>query len=229
MMAVGSRQYGYSYSQSQDCVSEHSDTCGNSHNGVIINVRCPTLSSARWCYKLYSIVLAGLGLILSFLWVCFHLYALSQTTTAELRLQRYLDIFLGLVEFISMLCLLYASYSYSRLFIIVFMTSSLGVVVIYWGWYSYYTYDTDTLVYDDQTGTGLVVTMVFLVLLLPVCLHYRSIELQQDVDTENDRQEDVKIHRHRHERHRHRDRSPPPKYHESFPSASVPAPDGCQC
>ena len=125
----------------------------------------------------------------------------------------HLSLVISYVHFpIIILPLLYFDF---RLFIIVFMTSSLGVVVIYWGWYSYYTYDTDTLVYDDQTGTGLVVTMVFLVLLLPVCLHYRSIELQQDVDTENDRQEDVKIHRHRHERHRHRDRSPPPKYHES--------------
>lgn len=31
--------------------------------------RCPSLSSARWCYRLYSIILASLGLLLSFLWV----------------------------------------------------------------------------------------------------------------------------------------------------------------
>ena len=89
MMAVGSRQYGYSYSQSQaklfikahttigfllaniiqkyltyhtaqglnddnaqDCVSEHSDTCGNSHNGVIINVRKLLSPSTLLCSPL---------------------------------------------------------------------------------------------------------------------------------------------------------------------------------
>ena len=95
-MSVGTRQYGYSYTQSQashnkilqhktlklgvvifkfmfqDCMSHGSDSLsGHSHDGsgVVINVRCPSLSSARWCYRLYSIVLAGLGLLLSFLWV----------------------------------------------------------------------------------------------------------------------------------------------------------------
>ena len=37
-------------------------------NSDIIS-RCPSLSSARWCYRLYSIILASLGLLLSFLWV----------------------------------------------------------------------------------------------------------------------------------------------------------------
>ena len=100
------------------------------------------------------------------------------------------------------------------------MTSSLGVVVIYWGWYTYYSYDSDTLVYDDQTGTGLAITMIFLLLLLPVCLQYRTIELQLaggGTHDDGDRHGDIKIQRHhlRHERHRQRDRSPPPKYHES--------------
>lgn len=226
-MSVGTRQYGYSYSQSQDCGSHSGDSLsglsqdGPGSGGLVINVRCPSLSSARWCYRLYSIILASLGLLLSFLWVCFHLYVLSQTTTVELRLLRYLDIFLGLVEFLSMLSLLYASYSNSRLFIIVFMTSSLGVVVLYWSWYTYYSYDTDTLVYEDQTGTCLVITFIFLLLLLPVCLHYRSVELQlSGGDTHNvddrDRHRVGDIKRHHHRHHRHRDRSPPPKYHESF-------------
>ena len=100
------------------------------------------------------------------------------------------------------------------------MTSSLGVVVLYWSWYTYYSYDTDTLVYEDQTGTCLVITFIFLLLLLPVCLHYRSVELQLSAgdahnvdDRDRHRVGDIKRHHHRH--HRHRDRSPPPKYHES--------------
>ena len=110
--------------------------------------------------------------------------------------------------------------TFFRLFIIVFMTSSLGVVVLYWSWYTYYSYDTDTLVYEDQTGTCLVITFIFLLLLLPVCLHYRSVELQLSAgdahnvdDRDRHRVGDIKRHHHRH--HRHRDRSPPPKYHES--------------
>ena len=33
------------------------------------------------------------------------------------------------------------------------MTSSLGVVVLYWGWYSYYSHDSDTLVHSDQVSS----------------------------------------------------------------------------
>ena len=33
-----------------------------------------------------------------------------------------------------------------------FMTSSLGVLVLYWGWYSYYSHDSDTLVHSDQVS-----------------------------------------------------------------------------
>ena len=36
----------------QDCVSEHSDTCGNSHNGVIINVRKLLSPSSTKCSTL---------------------------------------------------------------------------------------------------------------------------------------------------------------------------------
>lgn len=36
-----------------------------------IKLRCPRISSFRWCLKLYSLVLAALGLLLSFIWVCF--------------------------------------------------------------------------------------------------------------------------------------------------------------
>lgn len=56
---------------------------------VVINVRCPSLLSLSWCLKLYSLVLGGLGLAISALWVCFQLYVLSQTTRQELRILRY--------------------------------------------------------------------------------------------------------------------------------------------
>ena len=40
-----------------------------------IKLRCPRISSFRWCLKLYSLVLAALGLLLSFIWVCFQVCA----------------------------------------------------------------------------------------------------------------------------------------------------------
>ena len=46
-------------------------------------------SSLRWCLKLYCLVLAGLGLFLTGVWVIFQLYVLSQTTNQELRQQRW--------------------------------------------------------------------------------------------------------------------------------------------
>ena len=95
------------------------------------------------------------------------------------------------------------------------MTSSLGVIVLYWSWYTYYSYDSDSLVYDDQTGVCLVLTGTFLLALVPVCLHYRNIELTQDTGAgEGDK---TRRHLRHHRRHadQHRDRSPPPKYQET--------------
>jgi len=65
------------------------------------------LPCAGWTWSL----LAGV-------WVIFQLYVLSQTTNQELRQQRYVDIFLGLLLLASLLCLLYGSYSESRLWVV---------------------------------------------------------------------------------------------------------------
>ena len=61
---------------------------GGPEDQLEIKLRLPRLQSFRWCLKLYSLVLGGLGLILAFTWVCFQLYVLSHTTNYELRLQR---------------------------------------------------------------------------------------------------------------------------------------------
>ena len=50
---------------------------------------------------------------------------------------RYLDILLGLVLLLSLVCLLYAGYSQSRIWIIAFITASLAVVLTYWCWFLY--------------------------------------------------------------------------------------------
>ena len=68
-----SAEYAYSY--------QNPPLDGES-DSLVIKLRCPRISSIKWCLKLYSLVLGGLGLLLSFVWVCFHLYVLSQTTTS---------------------------------------------------------------------------------------------------------------------------------------------------
>ena len=48
----------------------------------------PRVTSVQWMLKLYSVVMAGLGIILSLSWTCFHVYVLSVTQLPELRQQR---------------------------------------------------------------------------------------------------------------------------------------------
>jgi len=144
-----------------------------------IKLRCPRITSFRWCLKLYSLVLAGVGLLLSFIWICFQLYVLSQTTTHELRLQRYLDIFLGLLLLVSLVCLLYGGYSESRLWIIAFITGSLAVVLTYWSWFLYIKYSGMEYPESEETAgeVGGVLSALYVLLLLPILLLYRSLEL----------------------------------------------------
>ena len=102
-----------------------------------------------------------------------------------------------------------------RLFLILFLTSSLGVIVLYWSWYTYYSYDNDTsLLYDDKNGVCFVLTLIFLLLLGPVCLNYRNIELntqegRTSAGTKRTRAQGR-------QRERGRARSPPPKYQEAL-------------
>ena len=45
-------------------------------------------TTARVCLKYYSLAVGCLGMFVSFLWVCFQLYVLSQTSGDELRMSR---------------------------------------------------------------------------------------------------------------------------------------------
>ena len=54
-----------------------------------ISVSVPRVTSVQWMLKLYSVVMAGLGIILSLSWTCFHVYVLSVTQLPELRQQRW--------------------------------------------------------------------------------------------------------------------------------------------
>jgi len=176
-------EYSYSY--------QNTPTGGDS-DSLVIKLRCPGISSFKWCLKLYSLVLGGLGLLLSFIWVCFHLYVLSQTSLQELRQQRYLDIFLGLLLLLAMLSLLYGGFSQSSLFIIVFLASSLAVLIAYWCWYFYTKYaGGDYPVFEEEVGEiGCILTLLYTLLVLPILLLYRSMEMlhtNQEEETERDK------------------------------------------
>ena len=76
--------YAYSY--------QGPNTRPFNERSFIIKFKCPVISSINWCLKLYSLVLGGLGLLLSFIWVCFHLYVLSHTNLQELRHLRWFHV-----------------------------------------------------------------------------------------------------------------------------------------
>jgi len=187
MASSGRHGYAYSYSYEGNAECDHGYGGGQTQvsadendDSFIVKLHCPGLTSMKWIVKLYSLVLGGLGVILSFTWICFHLYVLGVTSLAELRQHRYLDITLGVILLVSMLCLLYGTYSQSPYFLILFFILSLVVVIGYWTWYIYVNFvSTDPVVFEDQIGRiGLVLTLVYCLLLVPIMLLYRYMELQ---------------------------------------------------
>ena len=60
---------------------------------------------------------------------------------------------MGLLLLLSMLSLLYGSYSKSSIFVIMFLASSMAVGIIYWCWYFYIKYAIiDYPVFEEQVG-----------------------------------------------------------------------------
>ena len=78
-MSAVEHRYAYSY---------QGTPTGGASDSLVIKLSCPGFSSVRWCVQLYCTVLGCLGLVLSCIWVAFHLYVLSQTSLLELRQQR---------------------------------------------------------------------------------------------------------------------------------------------
>ena len=62
-------------------------TRGNSD--VTILLSCPSLPSCWWCLKLYTMVVGGMGVVMTSLWVVGHTYVLIQTEDKDLRIHRY--------------------------------------------------------------------------------------------------------------------------------------------
>ncbi|XP_023334546.1 uncharacterized protein LOC111706027 [Eurytemora carolleeae] len=174
--------YSYSYRGTGDekCPPVYSyqyNTCQEEDDSIEFKLRCPSITSFRWCLKLYSLVLGGLGTFLSFIWVCFHLYVLSQTEIHDLRMMRYLDIGLGLMMFSSMISLIYAGYAESKSWLVVYTTGSMSVLVLYWSWTGYNKYvSKENPEYNEEVEeVTVVLTIVYCVLLIPLILYYRAI------------------------------------------------------
>ena len=55
---------------------------------LTIQLSCPSLSSCWWCLKLYTMVMGGMGVVLTSLWVVGHTYVLTQTEDKDLRIHR---------------------------------------------------------------------------------------------------------------------------------------------
>ena len=109
-------------------------------SGVTILLSCPRLSSCSWVLKLYAKVFGGMGVLLSTLWVVGHTYVLYQTEDKELRIQRYVSIFLGLSLLLSHLLLSYGSVQERRATVTLFFILSMAVLVLYWAWFGYLKY-----------------------------------------------------------------------------------------
>ena len=101
------------------------------------------------------------------------------TITNSSCCSRYLDILLGLVLLLSLVCLLYAGYSQSRIWIIAFITASLAVVFTYWCWFLYIKAsgmdfpDSEEITWDVLA----ILSCIYAFLLIPVLFFYRSLEL----------------------------------------------------
>jgi len=164
-----------------------------SEEGLTIQLRLPSLSSCHWCLKLYGLVVGGMGVIFSFLWIIVHIYVLTQIKDdGDLRMQRYLDILMGLSMLVSLVSLEYGSMSGEKAPLALFLILSLATIAGYWLWFLYLKYlKMENEASKEQGGVGVWVTGVYIVVVLPVLLFYRSLDREEEYahtvpDQEND-------------------------------------------
>jgi len=164
-----------------------------SEEGLTIQLRLPSLSSCHWCLKLYGLVVGGMGVIFSFLWIIVHIYVLTQIKDdGDIRMQRYLDILMGLSMLVSLVSLEYGSMSGEKAPLALFLILSLATIAGYWLWFLYLKYlKMENEASKEQGGVGVWVTGVYIVVVLPVLLFYRSLDREEEYahttpDQEND-------------------------------------------
>jgi len=170
-----------SYSYTSPSCPPHpppSYTEAQSEGGVTVKVRFPSLASCHWCLKLYGLVVGGMGIIFSLLWVIVHAYVITQIVDDDdLKVQRYMDICMGLSLLVSLVSLEYGSMSSERGPLALFLILSLATIAGYWLWFLYLKYlKMESEASKEHEHVGLWVTGVYLVLVSPVLLLYRSLD-----------------------------------------------------
>jgi len=170
-----------SYSYTSPSCPPHpppSYTEAQSEGGVTVKVRFPSLASCHWCLKLYGLVVGGMGIIFSLLWVIVHAYVITQIVDDDdLKVQRYMDICMGLSLLVSLVSLEYGSMSGERGPLALFLILSLATIAGYWLWFLYLKYlKMESEASKEHEHVGLWVTGVYLVLVSPVLLLYRSLD-----------------------------------------------------
>jgi len=176
-----------SYSYTSPSCPPHpppSYTEAQSEGGVTVKVRFPSLTSCHWCLKLYALVVGGMGIIFSLLWVIVHAYVITQIVDDDdLKVQRYMDICMGLSLLVSLVSLEYGSMSSERGPLALFLILSLATIAGYWLWFLYLKYlKMESEASKEHEHVGLWVTGVYLVLVSPVLLLYRSLDPERIVN-----------------------------------------------
>jgi len=174
-----------SYSYTSPSCPPHpppSYTEAQSEGGVTVKVRFPSLASCHWCLKLYGLVVGGMGIIFSLLWVIVHAYVITQIVDDDdLKVQRYMDICMGLSLLVSLVSLEYGSMSSERGPLALFLILSLATIAGYWLWFLYLKYlKMESEASKEQGGVGVWVTGVYIVVVLPVLLFYRSLDKEEE-------------------------------------------------
>jgi len=157
------------------------DVTGKEDEGSEVLVRFPKLSSLKWFFKLYAFIFCGLCLFLSIIWIIFQLFVLSQTRHQELILQRYGDIFVGLLLLSSFLCLLYGANIESKLLVATFFTLFSAAMLVYWALFGYFNLMEEEFTDSEplpREVTGLL-TVILSISLLPLLLFYKILDEDQ--------------------------------------------------
>ena len=89
------------------------------------------------CLTLYTIVLGVVGGIVMITWIASHLYVLTLTQEGSLKIQRWVDILLGVCSFSSLVVLEYGAFKQEKKKILVFCIINVIVLVLYWCWFLY--------------------------------------------------------------------------------------------
>jgi len=183
----------YSYSDPRSChpppppphpslpppsYTEHQNQSPSSVNDrVTILLRCPPLSACIWCVKLYSTVMAGCIVLFSFLWIICQLYVLSQTDESTLRVQRYVDIVLGLSFLLTHALLMHSSKHESRSHLTLYFVLSISTLLLYWIWFAYLKYAmAESEASKEMSDIILALTVVYILLLIPIVLLYKTLQ-----------------------------------------------------